>query len=100
MIRNSANIPEMYRKDVQRAAQILKEVGCSQVYLFGSLASGRNRRDSDIDLAVRGCPKGQYFHILGRLLIELDHPVDLVLLDRHDPFGAFLQEYQELVEID
>ncbi len=42
----------------------------------------------------------QYFRILGRLLLELDHPVDLVLLDRRDPFGLFLQEHQELVQID
>ena len=100
MTRNQANIPEEFRKDVQLAAQILKEAGCSQVFVFGSLASGKTRRDSDIDLAVRGCPEGQYFRILGRLLLELDHPVDLVLLDRRDPFGLFLQEQQELVQID
>lgn len=100
MTHNPANIPEMYQKDVQLATQILKESGCSQVFVFGSLASGKTRRDSDIDLAVQGCPEGQYFRILGRLLLELDHPVDLVLLDRHDPFGVFLQEHQELVQID
>ena len=99
MTQNLATIPEMYQNDIQRAAQILKEAGCSQVFLFGSLASGKTRRDSDIDLAVRGCPEGQYFRILGRLLLELDHPVDLVLLDRCDPFGLFLQEHQELVQI-
>jgi predicted nucleotidyltransferase len=100
MTRNQASIPKMYQKDIQHATRILKEAGCSQVYVFGSLASGKTRRDSDIDLAVKGCPEGQYFRILGKLLLEVDHPVDLVLLDRHDPFGLFLQEHQELVQID
>lgn len=97
---SEARIPEDYRKDLQRAVAILKEAGCSQVFLFGSLTSEQVRKDSDIDLAVRGCPKGQYFSILGRLLLELEHQVDLVLLDRNDPFGLFLEQQQELLPID
>ncbi len=92
-------IPESYRKDIQRAVIILKQAGCSQVYLFGSLGSGKVRRDSDIDLAIRGCPKGQFFHLLGKLLIELDHPVDLVRLDTQDSFGRYLEKEGELLQI-
>ena len=60
--------------------------------MFGSLAEGNVREDSDIDLAVRGCPSGKYFHILGKLLIELNHSVDLVNLDREDSFLKHLEK--------
>ena len=41
---------------------------------------------SDIDLAVHGCPPQQFFHLLGRLMINLEHRVDLVDLDVPSPF--------------
>jgi len=74
-------LSEAYHKDVHRAIEILKEAGCTHVFLFGSLTAEKMRDRSDIDLAIRGCPKGKFFHLLGRLLLELDHPVDLVNLD-------------------
>jgi predicted nucleotidyltransferase len=77
-------LPVAYRRDVQRAVEILAGAGCTQVYLFGSLAVGRAGHHADIDLAVEGCPKGQFFQVLGRLLLELEHPVDLIDLDSRD----------------
>ena len=54
-------LPEVYEKDVTRAVAILKAAGCTHVFLFGSLASGKVREGSDIDLAIRGCPEGSFF---------------------------------------
>lgn len=93
-------IPEVLQEDIRRAVQILKEGGCSEIFLFGSAATGKIREGSDIDLAVRGCPPGSFFHLLGRLLWELDHPVDLVRLDTQDAFAQFLQKEGNLVRID
>jgi predicted nucleotidyltransferase len=95
----SIPVPESYRKDIRRAVEILKEVGCTDVFLFGSLAAGKVRGKSDIDLAVRGCPPGEFFPLLGRLLLELDYPVDLVNLDRQDAFARYLEEHGELLQI-
>lgn len=93
-------LSETYQRDIRRAVEILKEAGCSDVFLFGSLATGRvPDRSSDIDLAIRGCPKGRFFHLLGRLLLELDHPVDLVSLDGQDPFARYLEQEGELLQI-
>jgi len=92
-------IPESFRRDLRRATEVLREHGCTEVFLFGSLATGQVHQGTDIDLAVRGCPKGQYFRILGKLLVELESGVDLVLLDRGDPFGRFLQEEGEMVRV-
>jgi predicted nucleotidyltransferase len=92
-------IPEIYQKDIHRAVEILKEAGCTDVFLFGSLAAGKVRDKSDIDLAVRGCPQGEFFPLLGRLLLELSYPVDLVNLDGQDAFVRYLEEHGELLQI-
>jgi predicted nucleotidyltransferase len=92
-------LPELFRSDVQHAVEILKSAGCSQVFLFGSTAVGGMRNGSDIDLAIRGCPPGSFFHLLGNLLLELDHPIDLIDLDSQDPFVQHLKMKGDLVEI-
>lgn len=92
-------IPDGYKQDLRRATQILSRLGCSGIYLFGSLASGDLHGRSDIDLAVRQCPKGQFFRVYGRLMMELDHSVDLVSLKHQKPFARYLEENRELVRI-
>jgi predicted nucleotidyltransferase len=92
-------IPEASREDIARAVRILKEEGCSEIFLFGSGAEGQLRDESDLDLAIRGCSSGRFFHLLGRLLWELDHPVDLVNLDTPDPFAQYLQKEGVLLQI-
>ncbi|MBI4790010.1 MAG: nucleotidyltransferase domain-containing protein [Chloroflexi bacterium] len=92
-------VPQTYQKDLHRAVEILAAAGCTHVFLFGSLATGRIREGTDIDLAVRGCPRGNYFRLLGRLLLELDHPVDLVDLDKEDAFARHLAQEGELLQI-
>jgi predicted nucleotidyltransferase len=98
-MKKKVQLPEGYQKDIHRAVEILKEAGCTHVFLFGSLALGKVKDGSDIDLAVRGCPKGRFFHLLGKLLLELDHPVDLVSLDSQDAFASYLEEEGELLQI-
>jgi predicted nucleotidyltransferase len=98
-MKKKVQLPEAYQKDVKRAVEILKEAGCTHVFLFGSLAAGKFRDGSDIDLAIQGCPKGKFFHLLGKLLFELDHLVDLVSLDSQDAFAHYLEEEGELIQI-
>jgi predicted nucleotidyltransferase len=95
----SSSIPEYFQADVSRAVRILKEGGCTEIFLFGSRASGKARDGSDIDLAIRGCPPGHFFHLLGQLLLELDHSVDLVDLDTEDAFAQHLQKEGVLVRV-
>ncbi len=91
------NAPEIYQEDIRRAVKILKDAGCTDIFLFGSVSLGRP--GTDIDLAVRGCSRGQFFRVLGRLLLELNYPVDLVDLDRQDAFARYLEEQGELLKI-
>ena len=98
MIEN-VHFSESYQTNVRRAVEILQEAGCTSVFLFGSLASGNAREKSDIDLAVRGCPKGKFFHLVGKLLLAVDYPVDLVNLDMQDGLAHYLEREGELLQI-
>jgi predicted nucleotidyltransferase len=95
----TTSIADAFKADIDRAVQILKEEGCTEIYVFGSVATGETHASSDIDLAVRGCPPGRFFHMLGRLMMTLDHSVDLVDLDSADPFAQFLQQKRRLIRI-
>ena len=92
-------LPQTYQQNLIRAVEILKQGGCTEVYLFGSLTSGRFHELSDIDLAVRGCPPGNFFPLLGKLLVTLDYSVDLVDLDKNLAFAHFLEQEKELQRI-
>jgi predicted nucleotidyltransferase len=99
MPRSLAVLPIEYRHDLLRAVEILKAAGCTDLFVFGSLARGRISAQSDIDLAIRGCPKGHFFSLLGRLTLELDHPVDLINLDTADSFARYLEREKGLLQI-
>jgi len=87
------------QRDLEQATLILKAGGCHAVFLFGSAATGTMHAGSDLDLAVRGCPPQQFFHLLGRLISTLEHPVDLVDLDLPSPFVEFLLAEGKLVQL-
>lgn len=91
--------PADVERDLARAVAILKAGGCQEVYLFGSTATGTRQAGSDLDLAVRGCPPHSFFQLLGHLLSDLEHSVDLVDLDLSDPFVEALLSSEELVHL-
>ncbi len=84
-------IPEDYRTDVTRAIELSRSEGCHEVYIFGSVASGTPRAQSDLDIAVRGCPPERFYRLLGKLMVELTHPVDLIDLDLDRDVAEFLE---------
>ena len=87
------NIPREYQKDIDRVIEILREEGCSEVYLFGSLGGDAPLHvKSDIDIAVRGIPQQRFFEVYGRLLSSLEHIIDLIDLDSPSPFTRILLE--------
>lgn len=54
---------------------------------------------SDIDLAVTGIRKEDFFEIFGELMMALEHPVDLINLEKKNRFVTFLKEKRELVRV-
>lgn len=81
------------------AADLLRSMGATQVYVFGSVAKGGLRPDSDIDMAVSGLPSRIYFSAISRVSDLLGRPVDLVDLDDSTPLVQLLLGSGELVRV-
>jgi predicted nucleotidyltransferase len=65
------NIPQKYRKDIEIATNLLRQGGCKSIYLFGSLVTGKNHGESDIDIGIKGFPKGKFFEICSKVYFEI-----------------------------
>lgn len=74
----------------QKIAQVLKRHPSILIaFLFGSLAAGRSRTDSDLDLAIASSDpltSQDRMDLIGELALALGRPVDLIDLDQtHSP---------------
>jgi predicted nucleotidyltransferase len=96
---NIESLPVKYRRDINEAIRILTQEGCKEIYLFGSLVNGDSTDKSDIDLAVTGIRKENFFDIFGELMMSLEHPVDLINLDKKSRFITLLKERGKLVRV-
>ena len=85
-------VPVSHRRDIEKAVKILEDVGCEEVYIFGSMVDGPVTPESDIDMAVKGIPPGSFFKVFAKLMMQLDHPVDLVNLEEDNRFGNMLRK--------
>lgn len=92
-------LPLTVEKDLRKATAILKRYGTTEVYLFGSYASGNARPDSDVDIAVVGLPKNHFFAAYGELLMELQLPFDLIGLDYDNDVSRSVRSDAELVRV-
>ena len=93
------DFPERYKADIEKAIFLLKQIGCTEIYLFGSVAQGTFNDSSDLDFAVKGCPADRFYYAAGKLLTELSHSSDLIDLERDKRFSSFLQENGDLVRV-
>ncbi len=92
--------PEQYKQDMETIISVLREEGCNEIYIFGSLADGNAPHpETDIDIAVKGLPGNRFFEVYGRLLALTTHTIDLVDMDRETPFTRTLQEKGNLVRV-
>jgi len=87
---------ESIKEAIARAAAALKELGAREVFIFGSMVSGRGGGDSDFDLAVSGLPPEVFFRAMARAGDILGRKLDLVSLDEDNPFTRYLREEGEL----
>jgi len=93
------NIPQKYRQDIENATNLLKNEGCEAVFLFGSLVTGKIHDDSDIDIGIKGLPKGKFFKVYSRLYFDIENKIDLVDFDMNSDFYSMLNSIGEVVQI-
>lgn len=84
---------------VRAAANLLRSMGATQVFVFGSATKGGLRPDSDVDMAVSGLPSELYFIAVSKASDVLGRPVDLVDLDDSTPLVRYLVGSGELVRV-
>ncbi|MDR2717530.1 MAG: nucleotidyltransferase domain-containing protein [Treponema sp.] len=93
------NIPPKYQKDIEIATNLLKEEGCQSIYLFGSLVNGKNHDESDIDIGIKGLPKGKFFETCAKVYFAVGNDIDIVDFDSNMDFYALLSRQGEVFEI-
>ncbi len=84
---------------IKAAADLLRSLGATQVFLFGSATRGELRPDSDVDIAVAGLPPQVYFSAVSKASDLLGRPVDLVDLDDPTPLVRYLLGSGELLRV-
>lgn len=93
----STNLSE--KEEILTAANLLRSMGASDVFIFGSLVRGELRPDSDIDIAVSGLPPEVYFSAVSKVSEVVGRPVDLLDLDDKTPRVRHLIGSGELVRV-
>jgi len=92
-------IPEKYRQDIENATMCLKEEGCTSIFLFGSLATGKYTDLSDIDIGIKGLSPKNYIKTYSKLNNILENEFDLVDFDENIDLYNLLHSIGEVVEI-
>jgi len=87
------------KRALQEAASLLRSLGATQVFVFGSAVNGELRADSDVDMAVLGLPARVYFSAISKASDLLGRPVDLVDLDDDTPLVRHLLDSGDLVRV-
>ena len=92
-------IPLKYRKDIEVAANLLKNEGCQSIYLFGSMVTGKIHENSDIDIGIKGLPPEKFFRVYAELDNNVSNEIDLVDFDENYKFYNLLTSLGEVVKI-
>ncbi len=94
------NLPNSYKKDIEKAVKLLKDNGAKDVYIFGSIANGKFDENSDIDIAVKGLNEKDFYKIVSILMFELDNEFDLIDLDdKENRFSQMLLKIGGLLKV-
>ena len=74
----TADLPVNFREDLNQVVRILGGHNARRVILYGSVARGDFRDDSDLDICVEGLDNSLFFRALGECLVTVERPVSLV----------------------
>ncbi len=81
--------PENILRDIQTIEKILLYHGATKVILYGSMARGDYRAESDIDICVEGLPSKNYFRAFAECMMQTQRPMSV--LDFANTYG-YLRE--------
>lgn len=70
--------PRDILRDIEKVESILVRHGALKIILYGSLARGDYRLDSDIDICFEGIPDEKYFRAIAECLMETHRRVSVL----------------------
>lgn len=89
------SLPDRYKEDIQKTVEILKKEGCKEIYLFGSLVTGKYHDKSDIDIGIKGLPSEKFFDVYAKL----SYIIELTDFDDSKDFFEIVNRHKEIVKI-
>jgi predicted nucleotidyltransferase len=74
---HETTFPRDVVSDLREFEKILRHYGAEKIILYGSLARGDYRKDSDIDLCYEGIPAYDYFRVLAECILRAQRRFNL-----------------------
>jgi predicted nucleotidyltransferase len=96
---NLDKIPEKYQDNIKKAIYFLKNEESKNVFLFGSMVTGKIHQNSDIDIGITGLPPKKFFRVCASLDRELANKIDVVDFDLCYDFYNLLDSLGEVVKL-
>jgi len=96
---NLSIIPEKYRNDIENATFCLKNEGCTEVFLFGSLITGNYTDSSDIDIGIMGLSPKKFIRTYSKLNNIIKNNFDLIDFDENKDLYNLLYSIGEIQKI-
>lgn len=95
------DLPNSYQEDIKKAVKILKENGATEIFIFGSIVNGNFNENSDIDIAIKGIKREEFYRVASILMFEIEKEIDLVDLDDEtDRFSQIILKNGNIIRID
>ena len=79
------------KQDIKIIQEVSKEYKVNRVLLFGSGLDPK-KESHDIDIAVEGIAKQNFFKYYGDLMLKLSKPVDVIDLSGTSKFVELIQQ--------
>jgi predicted nucleotidyltransferase len=93
-------VPEEYHGAIKKAAEILKNEGASEVYLFGGMVSDKVKEKDSIDIAVSGLPQEAIERAYKKIEKAVNTKVSLFDMENGRQFFSFLKPNGLMVKLD
>lgn len=80
-------VSKSMQNDLNQILSILKKYDADKVLLYGSVARGDDKDDSDLDICVDGLDSRYFFKALGECMMNSEHSVSVI--DMKNASGYF-----------